>query len=69
MEPKTYAIVGPDHKAINFILWDGVSEYNYGQDQGNYIVLIPEGTSYNFGWEWNGSEFVNPAANIEGAPV
>lgn len=64
MEPKAYAIIGSDNKAINFVLWDGVSEYYYGQDQGNYIVLIPEGASYGFGWEWNGSEFVNPSPLI-----
>lgn len=68
MEPKTYAIVGPDHKAINFVLWDGVSDYDYGQDQGNYIVLIPEGSRYGFGWDWNGSEFVNPNPPEEPAP-
>lgn len=60
METQTYAIVGPDNKALNFILWDGVTEFDYGQDQGNYLVLIPPGSRYGFGWEWNGTEFIEP---------
>lgn len=69
MESKTYAILGPDNKAINFVLWDGVSDCDYGQDMGNTIVLIPEGSRYGFGWEWNGSEFIDPTPEIEGVPV
>lgn len=69
MEPKTYAIIGPDNRALNFVLWDGVSDYDYGQSNGNTIVLIPEGAKYGFGWEWDGTQFINPSANIEGAPV
>ena len=69
MEPKAYAIIGPDNKALNFVLWDGVSEYDYGKDQGNYIVPISDGSRYGFGWDWNGTEFVDPSLNVEGAPV
>ena len=60
MSIQRYAIIGPDKKAINFVLWDGVTEYDYGQSNGNEMVLLSEGMRYGYGWEWNGTEFVNP---------
>lgn len=60
MESSAYAIIGPDNKAINFVLWDGVSDYDYGQGEGNSIVLIPEGSRYGFDWEWDGTQFIDP---------
>ena len=66
MEAQTYAIIGPDKKAINFVIWDGVTEYDYGQANGNEAIPILEGMRYGFGWEWNGSEFIDPTPVIEG---
>lgn len=47
---KTYALLDASNKALNFILWDGVSEFDYGQANGNTLVEIPEGISYGYGW-------------------
>lgn len=61
MNNTAYAIIGPDNKAINFVTWDGVSDYDYGQANGNTIVPLSEGSSYGFGWEWDGTRFIDPA--------
>lgn len=53
-----YAVLDADNKAINFVLWDGVSEYN--PPGGVALILIPEGISYNYGWVWDGEKFVDP---------
>jgi hypothetical protein len=63
---KSYAIVGPDNRAINFIIWDGVTEFDYGQSSGNFIVSLTGIASYGFGWLWNGSSFYDPTPS---APV
>lgn len=55
---KRYAIIRPDNKAINFILWDGVSEFNCGE--GNSLVLIEDVERYGFGWIWDGNTFIDP---------
>ncbi len=55
-----YAIIGPDNKAINFINWDGETPYDYGASLGNYAVSLENIEKYGFGWEWNGSFFVDP---------
>lgn len=57
---KPYAIVGPDNRAINFITWNGISYFDYGQSIGNYLVPLEGIDSYGFGWIWNGTEFINP---------
>lgn len=57
MTDKTYAIVGSDMKAINFILWDGNTPVDVSP---NTLVMVPEGSRYDFGWEWNGTEFIDP---------
>lgn len=57
---KRYAILDANNKALNFILWDGESEFDYGQAKGNTLVKIPEGVSYGFGWTWDGEKFINP---------
>ena len=57
---KRYAIIGPDSKAINFILWDGVSEFDYGQHLGNSLVPLEGVEDYGFEWTWNGNAFVAP---------
>lgn len=57
---KPYAIVGPDNKALNFITWNGTNEFDYGQDQGNFLVSLEGIQNYGFGWTWDGSVFVPP---------
>ena len=59
-EDTPWALIGADNKAINFITWNGVNEFDYGQANGNYLVPLLEGMRYNFGWEWNGTEFIDP---------
>lgn len=55
-----YAIVDANNAALNFIRWDGVSYFDYGQDKGNYLVKIEDGVLYGFGWIWDGSSFIDP---------
>lgn len=53
-----YAVLDQDNKAVNFVLWDGVSEYNPGDNLT--LIPLPEGVSYNYGWVWDGEKFINP---------
>lgn len=55
-----YAVVNRDNVAINFIVWDGVSQFDYGQDRGNYLVSLDGVETYGIGWVWDGSQFINP---------
>lgn len=55
-----YAIVGPDNKAINFITWDGIDYFDYGQSAGNYLVSLQGVERYGFGWVWDGTKFIDP---------
>lgn len=61
---KRYALIGPDNKAINFITWDGVTEFDYGQNEGNYLVPLDDVERYGFGWTWNGSSFDEPVISL-----
>lgn len=58
-----YAIVGSDNKALNFITWNGVNEFDYGQADGNYLVSLDGIESYGFGWLYDA------AANAFVAPI
>lgn len=62
MEDESYAIVGPDNKAINFVLWDGVTYFDYGQDNGNYMVPLAGISPYGFGWIYDSetNTFIDP---------
>lgn len=57
-----YAIVGPDNKALNFITWNGVNEFDYGQAEGNYLVSLEGIQRYGFGWLYDAASntFINP---------
>lgn len=55
---KIYAILDSNDIALNFISWDGVSNYDYGASIGNKIIEIPEGVQYGFGWKYVNGEFV-----------
>jgi hypothetical protein len=48
------------------VIWDGVTDSDYGHSNGNEAILILEGMRYGFGWEWNGSEFIDPTPVVEG---
>lgn len=63
MENNKYAIVGPDNKAINFILWNGVDSFDYGQARGNYLVPLAGIQNYGFGWSYDqaNNQFVDPS--------
>jgi hypothetical protein len=52
-----YAVIDTNNKLTNTVVWDGVAEFDVSP---NILVLITEGMLYGFGWEWNGSEFVEP---------
>lgn len=56
-----FAVVNPQNIAINFVIWDGKSDFDYGQDEGNYLVHLEGQESYGVGWIWNGTSFVEPA--------
>ena len=60
-----YAIINASKEAINFVGWDGVSDFDYGQDLGYEIILIPADVSYGYGWIWNGTEFIDPTPALE----
>lgn len=47
---KRYAIVGPDDRALNFITWNGESQFDYGQQNSNYIVSLDGIERYGYGW-------------------
>lgn len=58
-----YAIAGSDNKAINFITWDGITPFDYGQSDGNYLVSLSGVESYGFGWIYDPATntFTDPA--------
>lgn len=57
-----YAIINSDNIALNFVLWDGLTEFDPGE--GMTLVPVPEDTRYGFGWVWNGTEFVPPPEGV-----
>lgn len=59
---SSYAIVGPDNKAINFITWDGVTPFEYDQDVGNYLVALTDVGPYGYGWLYDAATntFIEP---------
>lgn len=61
MENK-YAIIDANNKAINFIFWDGVNEYNPGE--GLSLILLLKNVRYDFGWTYNNEtgQFINPSS-------
>jgi hypothetical protein len=65
---KPYAIVGSDNKAINFITWNGVNEFDYGQSNSNYLVPLENVERYGFGWLWNGNSFEIPSQPVANVP-
>jgi hypothetical protein len=54
-----YAVIDENNVAVNFILWDGVSEYNPGEGL-RCVPLVAE--RYEFGWVYNPADgsFTNP---------
>lgn len=60
MEDKPYAIVSAANLALNFITWNGVNEFDYGQADGNYLVPLEGVERYGFGWYWDGTTFIEP---------
>ena len=61
---KKYAILNSNNVAINFVVWDGVTPFDYGVSQGNQIVIMPENfpenTSYSIGDIFVDGTFVPP---------
>lgn len=64
---NTYAVLDANNKAVNFILWDGVSEYV--PFEGAQLIPLPEGISYNFGWLWDGEKFIDPNPPVIEEPI
>lgn len=54
-----YAVIDDNNVAQNFIIWDGVSEYNPGEGL-RCVPLTAE--SYGFGWVYDPAtgNFTNP---------
>lgn len=65
-----YAVIDENNVAHNFILWDGVSEYNPGKGL-RCVPLIAE--RYGFGWIYDPAtgQFTdpNPPASPEETPA
>lgn len=55
-----YAILDSNNVALNFISWDGETEYDFGADQGNQLVLVPEGSEYCVGATYQDGTFILP---------
>lgn len=62
---KRYALVDNSNKAVNFITWDGVTAFDYGQGKGFKLVSLDGIERYDIGWTWNGSTFVPPTPTVE----
>lgn len=58
---ERYAIIDSENRAVNFVLYDGVSAYDPGE--GLSLVKMPDGISYDYGWVWDGEKFINPDPN------
>lgn len=53
-----YAIIDNENRAKNFILYDGVSDFDPGE--GMRLVKLPENPRYGFEWIWDGEKFLDP---------
>jgi hypothetical protein len=54
-----YAILDLNNIALNFIVWDGETEFDYGQTNGNSLVIVPENVSYAIGDLYKDGEFIS----------
>jgi len=48
---NTYAVIDENNIAKNFILWDGITNYNPGD--GLRLVKINFGISYDYEWKYD----------------
>jgi len=57
---NTYAVIDENNIAKNFILWDGITNYNPGD--GLRLVKINSGISYDYNWIYdeNTQNFIDP---------
>jgi hypothetical protein len=61
---KIYAILDTNNIALNFITWDGESEFDFGESQGNQLVLVPENSEYCVGATYQDGEFILPQPEV-----
>lgn len=63
-ESKTWAIVNKKTNTVeNTVLWDGVTEYNYGSQ--NDAIEITKGMLVNIGYTYKDGEFTPPPLTEE----
>lgn len=55
-----YAILDSNNVALNFVSWDGIAPFDYGEDKGNQLVLVPDGAEYCIGATFKDGTFVLP---------
>lgn len=65
---KNWAIISQETNIVlNTIVWDGVSEYNPGNNLS--LIQLPEGISYGIGWTWDGEKFIDPNPPVAEEPT
>lgn len=52
-----YAFIDSENKAVNFVESEGAPEH---VPDGCAAVAVPAGSSYGYGWVWDGSAFAVP---------
>ena len=57
---QTYALLDENNAALNFVVWDGVTEFDYTQFGAVTAILVPEGIRYGIGWVWDGTTVSDP---------
>ena len=57
MQMDLYAFIDSNNAAVNFVESEGAPGYI---PDGCTAVAVPPGTSYGYGWIWNGTSFDNP---------
>ena len=66
-EVSRYAHVNPDGLVVNCSVWDGVTEYDPGDDIT--LVAVPDGVRAGPGWTYDGTNWVAPPVEDEEGEV
>jgi hypothetical protein len=62
-EISRYAHVNPDGLIVNCSVWDGVTEYDPGDDIT--LVKVPDGVGAGPGWTYDGTNWTAPPVEDE----
>jgi len=66
-EVSRYAHVNPDGLVVNCSVWDGVTEYDPGDDIT--LVAVPDGVRAGPGWTYDGTNWTAPPVEDEEGEV